>query len=397
MTPDPSAPPRPASDDAAIRERFLTLARQVQEQGLTAEVAALEAAMDAVADPALEGEMARLLGFFWLRRGDHGRAIRWSDLAARRLPADWTPAYNAVFACFSLGRFEEAAARATAALAAHGERIEFHNILSTVLAALGRTAEARGHGTRSLALKDASATATPWDLSAVPVPPFDPAAPGRNIISFSLFGAQPKYTDGAVLNARAAPFLYPGWTCRFYVDESVPAPVRQALQAEGAQVMAVGGLPAQPYGTFWRFLVAADPGVDRFLLRDADSLLNTRERLAVDEWLESGRHFHVMRDHCDHAEVVLAGMWGGVRGALPPLLPAIRAWFADQSPLLGYTADQQFLREALWPTIRQSVLTHDSQFAFGPVRDFPALGRLPPGCWVGCQWTRMRPGAMARP
>jgi hypothetical protein len=57
--------------------------------------------------------------------------------------------------------------------------------------------------------------------------------------------------------------------------------------------------------------------------------------------------------------------------------------------VLGRTADQEFLREALWPSIRQSVLTHDSQFAFGEACDFPAAGRLPPDCWVGCDWSRM--------
>jgi hypothetical protein len=233
------------------------------------------------------------------------------------------------------------------------------------------------------------------DLSRVPVPPFDATSPLKNIISFSLFGAAPKYTDGAVLNARAAPFLYPGWTCRFYIDETVPRSVREALISEGAQVMMVGGLPQTPYGTFWRFLAAEDASIDRYILRDADSLINTRERVAVDEWIQSGRHFHVMRDHFDHAELVLAGMWGGVRGALPPVIAAARRWFGATPQIPGKTADQQFLREVLWPTIRQSVLTHDSQFDFGEHRDFPAAGRLPPGCWVGCQWTQLtgRPGA----
>jgi hypothetical protein len=127
------------------------------------------------------------------------------------------------------------------------------------------------------------------------------------------------------------------------------------------------------------------------VLRDADSLINVRERVAVDAWLDSGRHFHVMRDHYDHAELVLAGMWGGVRGALPPLVPAIRAWFAGARHVVGHTAGQESLRQVLWPTIRQSVLTHDSQFDFGEHADFPAVGRLPPGWWVGCDWARMLP------
>ncbi len=37
------------------------------------------------------------------------------------------------------------------------------------------------------------------------------------------------------------------------------------------------------------------------------------------------------------------------------------------------------LSQKMWPTIRQSVLVHDSQFAFGDRRDFPAVGRMLPG------------------
>jgi hypothetical protein len=377
-------------DQQALAGRFVALVEGVRRHGLTDDVAALETWIDQASDPGLQGEMAKLLGFFWLRRGNLEKAVRWSDLARQHLPQDHAAAYNAIFACFQSGRWEETVARAKAALETCGEHFEFCNILSTALGALGRLDEARGYGTHALALKSRMAAAPPRDLSAVPVPAFDATAPGRNIISFSLFGALPLYTEGAVLNARAAAFLYPGWTCRFYVDDSVPRPVTRALAQAGAQVMTVGGLPREPYGTLWRFLVADDASVDRFVLRDADSLLNTRERVAVDEWLASGRHFHVMRDHYDHSELVLAGMWGGVRGALPPMVPAIRAWFASPRQVLGRTADQEFLREVLWPTIAQSVLTHDSQFAFAEARDFPALGRLPPGQWVGCRWERMR-------
>ena len=35
-------------------------------------------------------------------------------------------------------------------------------------------------------------------------------------------------------------------------------------------------------GMFWRFLVAGDPAIDRFIVRDSDSRLNPRERLAVE-------------------------------------------------------------------------------------------------------------------
>jgi hypothetical protein len=77
-------------------------------------------------------------------------------------------------------------------------------------------------------------------------------------------------------------------------------------------------------------------------------------------------------------------MWGGVRAALPQIGPWAQQYLAARTDLLGRTADQEFLRHQLWPTIRTSMMTHDSQFAFGERRHFPATGRLPPGCYVGC-------------
>ena len=73
-------------------------------------------------------------------------------------------------------------------------------------------------------------------------------------------------------------------------------------------------------GLFWRFLPAADPSVDRFLIQDIDSVVNVKERISVDQWLASDKYFHVMRDYWNHTELILAGMWGGVGGLLPPLV-----------------------------------------------------------------------------
>ena len=370
--------------DAA--RHFATVLDRVRRQGLTDDVASLESWIPRAEDPALRAQMAKLLGFFHLRRGDLDDAVRWCDIASEGLPDDPDATYNAIFARFQQGAWEESAERLRAALRRHGDRIDFRNLLAAALGALGNLSESRLHGTRTLELKEQQATAPPHDLSGVPVPPF---RPDRNIVAFSLYGSALKYTDGALLNVRAARFVYPGWMCRFYADASVPAAVLDALAGEGAQIAMVRGMPSDPYGTFWRFLVADDPDVDRYIVRDADSLLNIRERVAVDEWLDSGRHFHVMRDHFDHSELVMAGMWGGVRGALPPISPAIQSWFPTRRTVLGGPMDQEFLRAVCWPTIRQSVMAHDSQFAFGEHRDFPAVGRLPPGCWVGCDWQRM--------
>jgi len=132
----------------------------------------------------------------------------------------------------------------------------------------------------------------------------------------------------------------------------------------------------------WRFLVLDDPAVRWFLVRDADSVLSTKERVTVDAWLASGRCFHVMRDNLTHTDLILAGMWGGVGNILPSPTELFR--FRTGWRIENDHVDQDLLSDTVWPTIRHSLLVHDSIFTgtLGAV-PFPPYGALPAGSHVG--------------
>jgi hypothetical protein len=55
----------------------------------------------------------------------------------------------------------------------------------------------------------------------------------KKVISFSLWGDNPKYCVGAVRNAEIAPVHYPDWVCRFHVGKSVPTQYVEALAEDG--------------------------------------------------------------------------------------------------------------------------------------------------------------------
>ena len=76
--------------------------------------------------------------------------------------------------------------------------------------------------------------------------------PGKRIISFSLYGRDPKYRNGALENVRLARQYYPGWMCRFYVSQEVPAQLIRALADAGAEVRRRRRTGCFD-GTFWRF------------------------------------------------------------------------------------------------------------------------------------------------
>jgi tetratricopeptide (TPR) repeat protein len=236
---------------------------------------------------------------------------------------------------------------------------------------LNKFDEVRRYGCESLNLADARFSQTP----AIPLPetapkPFDARHPQKNIISFSLYGAQPRYCETMVKNAQVARELFPHWTCRVYLDNSVPEHVWRRLREHGAQLVDMSAENSL-FPTLWRFLVASDPNIDRFIVRDADSLLSEREQAAVEAWQSSTYFFHHMRDYFTHTELLLAGMWGGCTGVIPDIDGLMRGFIAQYQGSARFT-DQYFLRSVLWSTVKQSLLSHDELFGFADAQPWPA-------------------------
>lgn len=207
----------------------------------------------------------------------------------------------------------------------------------------------------------------PWEVAKAPSMRTDR---GRNVIAFSLFGGNSKYCESAVINALEQPRLYPEWTCRFYVDETVPDFIKTRLHDAGAQVVAVDESMQHWPGPMWRFAAYDDPELDRVVFRDADSVISEREAGAVREWIESGLPFHAMRDSGSHCELLLAGLWGVSRGALPNMHEMVDDYL-KVPPESMHFADQYFLREYVWPYARHHIMQHDSLFDFMQPRPFP--------------------------
>jgi len=189
-----------------------------------------------------------------------------------------------------------------------------------------------------------------------------------NVVSFSLWGSEPKYVIGALRNAELLPAVYPGWQGRFYCGSSVPDAALSELaampQVEVVRMDAAGDWRAM----FWRFYPASEPDVAVMLSRDTDSRLNRRERAAVDEWLASDRDFHVMRDHPWHSAPILGGMWGVRNRLLADMRQLIGAYVAGDF----WQVDQQFLAAVVVPRVRERWLEHDEYFSGRP---FPTRRR----------------------
>ncbi|HJU77075.1 MAG TPA: tetratricopeptide repeat protein [Sphingomicrobium sp.] len=247
------------------------------------------------------------------------------------------------------------------------------NAFDGLCAACHRTGDddsAREWGRRSIEEKTMLAARSAPELTLG-----KPREQGAKVIAFSLWGPNPRYLRGALHNCVRAGLVYPGFRCRFYVDASVPADLLDALSAQSAELVVEDGEPSQRRKLTRRFLAADDPAVAVYLVRDCDSLVNAREAAAVGEWLDSGKAIHVMRDWWTHTDPMLAGMWGGLGGVLPPLEPMIESYKAGVLETPNW--DQWFLRDRIWPGVRDVALVHDRLFTTEGARPFP--GRAPAG------------------
>lgn len=182
----------------------------------------------------------------------------------------------------------------------------------------------------------------------------------KNLISFSLWGDNPKYCVGAIRNVELAKEIYPGWICRFYVNNTVPENIINTLSNfENVEIFTME-CDSGWDSTFWRFYAASDPTVNILLSRDCDSRLNQRERVAVEEWIISDKDVHIMRDHPWHKSKMMAGMWGVKNKRLSYIKDAIHMYLDKfKNGTDYYFVDQNFLNEFIYPQVKDDSLIYD--------------------------------------
>lgn len=165
----------------------------------------------------------------------------------------------------------------------------------------------------------------------------------NRIISISLWGDNPRYTEGAIRNAELAKIIYPGWKLRVYLDNSVPKPIWEKLANLDVDVIDFTN-ETKLSGHFWRFF-AANQEDQITIFRDSDSRFSLREKKCVNSWLLQDKKFHIIRDHERHYDFpILAGMWG-IKGKLSEEQFTAMEQYNNK---FYYTVDQMYLSKYVW-------------------------------------------------
>lgn len=197
------------------------------------------------------------------------------------------------------------------------------------------------------------------------------------VISCAVWGMDDKYCKGLIRNTELWWKFYPEWIQRVYHDSTIPAWLHHELIMRDCELKLMPNSVGF-WGLYWRTLPACDTSIEYMMSRDTDSRPTEREASAVREWEESGKPFHAMRDHRAHSVPILGGMWG----CRPPLVPWFRGLYeewigqvqtgAHRRGLYFYT-DQIFMRDAVWPRVKDMCIAHDDAGRYGgDVRPFPS-------------------------
>jgi hypothetical protein len=177
----------------------------------------------------------------------------------------------------------------------------------------------------------------------------------NKIISYSLYGTNKRYTINALVNLELCKKFYPDWKVYLHYDVSVPSVIIKELQKfDNCILIEKTGIH---HGRMWWRLLGYDYG-DIFISRDIDSHVTEREVDAVEEWLNSSKHLHIMRDHSGHNKKIQGGMFGIKKSER---LLSMKDIIGNRIYLhQNYGDDEEFLSTTIYSMFLGDMMVHDS-------------------------------------
>ncbi|XP_045139141.1 uncharacterized protein LOC123520688 isoform X2 [Portunus trituberculatus] len=196
---------------------------------------------------------------------------------------------------------------------------------------------------------------------------------GSKMLSFSFYGTNPDYWRGLEHILLEVKKLYPGWNVRLYTNPRNRAAILCPLLHRYSSLLYICDITSLPHPLgnlsnvhpmMWRVVPLGDSEVAAMLIRDTDSQVSQRELAAVEEWLASGKMFHVMRDHPQHGTPVLGGLWDARWDTNPAFATELRHLRNKMLSMAinktKYGLDQEIIKKVLWPKMIGSLVAHDS-------------------------------------
>lgn len=176
----------------------------------------------------------------------------------------------------------------------------------------------------------------------------------EKIISFSLYGNSPIYTNGSIQNAKLIPTIYGNdWKVRFYIKDVLNETI-QILTELNCEIIDMNNSNITN-GRMHRFLAIKKDNI--VLIRDCDSVITYREKMMVDQFINSKKRLHIIRDHPNHKEHMMAGMYAFNQSNINMDELINKSELKNNS---NYMSDQLFLGHSIYPLYKGEMIIHDN-------------------------------------
>lgn len=179
------------------------------------------------------------------------------------------------------------------------------------------------------------------------------------VFSFCLYGGyNPRYYPGMIQNIQLIHKYFPGWFVIVYIGSDVTSKMIGILQSAPQVIVRFTGITGI-VNMIHRFFPIDEPDVEIMFVRDADSRIHSRDRWAIQRFLDSPYLAHTIRDHIDHKCRLMGGLWG-MRKVTGVNIHEEYALYEANPEWRGMAWDQDFLSSRIYPLVAPNLLAHTS-------------------------------------
>ena len=178
------------------------------------------------------------------------------------------------------------------------------------------------------------------------------------VFSFSLFGSGEKYWHGMYKNIELIESQFPDWKIYIWIGDGVSEDVILYLNDRKSVKL----IPTRQSGLInmsYRFFSIDFEEVEVMCVRDADSRITPRDAACIEDFINSEKLFHIIRDHPNHHHTIMGGMWGIKKGLLNGGLQKAFDLWRQSHTATEFWNDMDFLREFFYPRCLPYSMIHD--------------------------------------
>jgi hypothetical protein len=183
-------------------------------------------------------------------------------------------------------------------------------------------------------------------------------------ISFCVYGTHVKYLKGLEENLKVINEKLPNYRVYIYMGNDVPDEYYHIYSSyKNVTIMKIdkNGTVGAELMMYRSFTLDYYSDVYISFSRDIDSLINDRDIWTMNEFIQSDKLFHVVRDHYWHKMRIMGGTFGMKRNNIISIKKEYWSWKENSNiEDLTYATDEKFLQEKVYDIIKNCVLIHSN-------------------------------------